>query len=59
MNVPVSVTEINFADELSKTLSGIDTVDKQYIPPPTADFTPFATKLKDAGANWVFSWAPW
>jgi ABC-type branched-subunit amino acid transport system substrate-binding protein len=59
MNVPVSVTEINFADELSKTISGIDTVDKQYIPPPTADFTPFATKLKDAGANWVFSWAPW
>jgi ABC-type branched-subunit amino acid transport system substrate-binding protein len=59
MNVPVSVTEINFADELSKTMAGVETVDKQYIPPPTADFTPFATKLKDAGANWVFSWAPW
>ena len=59
MNVPVSVTEINFADELSKTIDGIDAVDKQYIPPPTADFTPFATKIKDAGANWVFSWAPW
>ena len=29
------------------------------IPPPTPDYTPFATKLKDAGANWVFSWAPW
>ena len=23
------------------------------------DYTPFATKIKDAGANWVFSWAPW
>jgi ABC-type branched-subunit amino acid transport system substrate-binding protein len=29
------------------------------IPPPTADYTPFATKLKDANPNWVFSWAPW
>ena len=29
------------------------------IPPPTADYTPFATKLKDAGPNWVYSWAPW
>ena len=34
-------------------------VDKEVIPPPTADYTPFATKLKDADANWVFSWAPW
>jgi branched-chain amino acid transport system substrate-binding protein len=29
------------------------------IPPPTPDYTPFATKLKDANPNWVFSWAPW
>ena len=34
-------------------------VDKEVIPPPTPDYTPFATKLKDANANWVFSWAPW
>jgi hypothetical protein len=34
-------------------------VGKEVIPPPTPDYTPFATKLKDAGANWVFSWAPW
>ena len=34
-------------------------VDKEVIPPPTADYTPFATKLKDAGPNWVYSWAPW
>ena len=24
-----------------------------------SDFTPFAQNLKDAGADWVFSWAPW
>ena len=38
---------------------GMTAVDKEIIPPPTADYTPFATKLKDANANWVFSWAPW
>ena len=41
-----------------KTL-GMTPVDKEIIPPPTPDYTPFATKLKDADANWVFSWAPW
>ena len=34
-------------------------MDKEVIPPPTADYTPFATKLKDASPNWIFSWAPW
>ena len=38
---------------------GMTPVDKEVIPPPTADYTPFATKLKDAGPNWVYSWAPW
>jgi branched-chain amino acid transport system substrate-binding protein len=59
MNVPVARTEIEFAAELSKSIDGIDVVDMELIPPPTADFTPFATKIKDAGANWVFSWSPW
>ncbi len=58
MNIPVSRAEINYAEELSKTM-GIETVDKEAIPPPTPDYTPFATKIKNAGANWVFSWAPW
>jgi ABC-type branched-subunit amino acid transport system substrate-binding protein len=34
-------------------------VDKEVIPPPTPDYTPFATKLKDANPNWVYSWSPW
>ena len=38
---------------------GIESVDKEAIPPPTPDYTPFATKLKSAGANWVYAWAPW
>ena len=44
--------------ELSKKM-GMTPVDEEVIPPPTADYTPFATKLKDAGPNWVYSWAPW
>jgi branched-chain amino acid transport system substrate-binding protein len=58
MAIPVSRAEIDFVEEHSKTL-GMTPVDKEIIPPPTADYTPFATKLKDANANWVFSWAPW
>ena len=58
MAIPLSRGEIDFAEGQSKTL-GMTPVDKEIIPPPTADYTPFATKLKDADANWVFSWAPW
>ncbi len=58
MAVPVSRAEIDYAEEQSKTL-GMTPVDKEVIPPPTPDYTPFATRLKDANPNWVFSWAPW
>ena len=34
--------------------SGMTPVDKEIIPPPTPDYTPFATKLKEADANWVY-----
>jgi branched-chain amino acid transport system substrate-binding protein len=58
MAIPLSRLEMDYAEELSKTM-GITTVDKQVIPPPTPDYTPFALKLKEAGANWVYSAAPW
>ena len=58
MAIPISRGEIDFAEELSKTM-GMTPVDKEIIPPPTPDYTPFATKIKDAGANWGYSWAPW
>jgi branched-chain amino acid transport system substrate-binding protein len=57
MAIPISRGEIDFAEELSKTM-GMSPVDKEIIPPPTPDYTPFATKIKDAGANWAYSWAP-
>jgi ABC-type branched-subunit amino acid transport system substrate-binding protein len=58
MAIPLSRGEIDFAEAQAGPL-GMQAVDKEIIPPPTADYTPFATKIKDAGANWVFSWAPW
>jgi ABC-type branched-subunit amino acid transport system substrate-binding protein len=58
MAIPLSRGEIDYAEAQSKTV-GMTPVDKEVIPPPTADYTPFATKLKDANPNWVFSWAPW
>ena len=58
MAIPLSRGEMEFAESQAPAARH-DAVDKEVIPPPTADYTPFATKLKDAGANWVFSWAPW
>src|SRR5579859_5069984 len=58
MAIPISRAEIDYAEGLSKTL-GMTPVDKEVTPPPTPDYTPFATKLKDANPNWVYSWAPW
>ena len=47
MAIPLSRGEIDYAEEQSKAV-GMTPVDKEVIPPPTADYTPFATKLKDA-----------
>ena len=58
MAIPLSRGEMDFAEQQAPG-HGMTVVGKEVIPPPTPDYTPFATKLKDAGANWVFSWAPW
>ncbi|MEZ5650711.1 MAG: ABC transporter substrate-binding protein [Burkholderiaceae bacterium] len=58
MAIPVSRNEVSYAAEEAAKM-GMATTEQQIIPPPTADYTPFATKLKDDGANWVYSWAPW
>jgi len=58
MAIPIARSEIDYAEGLSKTL-GMTPVEKQITPPPAPDYTPFATKLKEANPNWVYSWAPW
>ena len=58
MAIPIARAEIDYAEGLSKSM-GMTPVEKQISPPPAPDYTPFATKLKDANPNWVFSWSPW
>lgn len=58
MAIPVSRGEVDYAEKLAPS-RGMKAVSNQVIPPPTANYAPFATKIKESGANWVFSWAPW
>jgi ABC-type branched-subunit amino acid transport system substrate-binding protein len=58
MAIPLSRREIDFAAGEAPRL-GMTVVYKEGILPPTEDYTPFANGIKDAGANWVYSWAPW
>jgi ABC-type branched-subunit amino acid transport system substrate-binding protein len=58
MNVPLSRNEIDWAEQLAKNMN-IEVVDKEVTPPPTSDYTPFATKMKNSGATWVYSYGPW
>ncbi len=54
------IVRTNF-DHVTKIASesGIQVVTRQLMPPTATDFTPFATQVQQAGANWVFAWSPW
>ena len=56
--VPISRIGVDTAEKLAKTF-GMETVDKEFIPPTAADYTPFANKIKSADANWGYAYAPW
>ncbi len=58
MAIPLSRGEIDFAEGLARQM-GMTPVEKQITPPPAPDYTPFASKLKDAGPNWMYAWSPW
>jgi ABC-type branched-subunit amino acid transport system substrate-binding protein len=58
LNVPLSRNEIDWAEELAKGM-GIEITDKVVAPAGTADYTPYATKIKNSGANWVYSYGQW
>lgn len=58
MAIPVSRGEIDQAEALAQEM-GMTPVAKEITPPPTPDYTPFATNINNAGAEWVWSWAPW
>jgi ABC-type branched-subunit amino acid transport system substrate-binding protein len=57
-DIPLSRTELEFAEQLAKEM-GMEAIPVVVVPGAASDFTPFAQNLKDAGADWVFSWAPW
>jgi ABC-type branched-subunit amino acid transport system substrate-binding protein len=58
MTIPISRGEIDYAEKLSGDM-GMTPVAKEISPPPTPDYSPFAANIKNAGAEWVWSWAPW
>ncbi len=58
MPIPISRIGIDNAEKQSAKL-GMTTVDKEFIQPTAADYTPFATKLKEGDPNWAFAYAPW
>jgi branched-chain amino acid transport system substrate-binding protein len=58
MPVPISRIGIDNAEKQGAKL-GMVIVDKEFIPPTAADYTPFATKLKAGDPNWGFAYGPW
>lgn len=58
MAIPISRAEMEYGAEYAKSI-GMTPLNIEVIPPPTPDYTPYATKLKDSNPNWVISWAPW
>ncbi len=58
MAIPISRGEMDYAAKLAKEMD-MTPVETQISPPPAPDYTPFATKLKDANPNCVYSWSPW
>ena len=58
MAIPLVRTGIEHAEKTAAKL-GFTATGTQYTPPPTPDYTPFATKLKEGNPNWVLTWSPW
>jgi branched-chain amino acid transport system substrate-binding protein len=58
MAIPLSRGEIEAAEGLARE-RGMRPQTPTIVPPPTADYTPFATSISQAGADWVYAWAPW
>lgn len=58
MAIPLSRGEIEAAEGLARE-RGMRPQSPVIVPPPTADYMPFATSISQAGADWVYAWAPW
>jgi len=58
MAIPISRAEMEYAAGLAKQMN-MTAVETQISPPPAPDYTPFATRLKEADPNFVYAWSPW
>jgi len=58
MAIPVSRLGIDAAEKFAAE-AGMKVIGKEIIPPATADYTPFATKIMQGNPDWVYCWAPW
>ncbi len=58
MAIPISRGSMDHAAAYAKT-KGLTVTGHETVPPATANYAPFATKLKAAGDDWVVTWAPW
>ena len=57
-DIPLSRIELEYAEQLAKEM-GMNSIPVMVVPGASTDFTPFAARLKEAGAEWVLSWALW
>ena len=58
MAIPISRGGMEHGAKVAES-KGMKVGGHETIPPATANFSPYATKLKAAGVDWVVSWAPW
>ncbi len=57
-DIPLSRIELEYAEQLARDM-GMEAIPVVVVPGASTDFTPFASRLKEAGADWVLSWALW
>lgn len=57
MDIPISRQGVDMMERLARQM-GFEIAGNIAVPPTAADFTPFATRFKDAGATWIAHWAP-
>ena len=55
---PIVRTNFDHVTKLASE-SGMQVVTRQLMPPTATDYTPFATQVQQASADWVFAWSPW
>jgi branched-chain amino acid transport system substrate-binding protein len=57
-DIPISRGEMEYAEFVARE-AGLDAIPAVVVPGAATDFTAFASRLKEAGADWVLSWALW